>query len=168
MNVDAYKGFADRIALSNLVDYYSMQKEDAKSFTYNDLNEAAKKVFGKDFNLEDKEYYVPLYKYDEKTKIYSFDETNAFGCTAGEPVTDVHLYKAVKTDKQISLYESVIYSHVENEDFSYYSDSALTQQIDNCYDVDSKECHNKSVKYKFVFTLEDDNYILTDIQKVEE
>ena len=143
--------------------------ESKKEFTYDDVNKEAKKIFGKDFNLEDKEYILANYDYDNSSKTYKFN-AEGFGCTASEPVTDIHLYKAVKKDKQISLYESVIYSHVENEKDEYFYDSTFIKKEDSCHTnyLTNKECIENSPRYKFVFTIEDDNYVLTDIQKVEE
>lgn len=162
MNLDSYKKAAIYFVLGNL----SKDNEKVDSFTYNDLNKTAQQIFGKNFNLENKIYDIPLYKYNEQSESYFYSEEKAFGCTASNPAVTRDLYKAIKSKKNITLYEAVIYSDVMDDQIKY-SDPELTKELIECSsgDINESNCHNKSTKYKFVFTLEDNNYILTNVEK---
>lgn len=140
------------------------------SFTYEELNKKAKTIFGKDFNIEDKKYDLCPYNYDSATKTYTFDEEGGCGCTTGPDGPHMTLYQATKTGDEINIYESVVYQKYEEQSYyySYYKDPLYNQKINDfsCEQgFSTKKCIDNSTKYKFTFTLEDDNYILTNITK---
>lgn len=165
MNINFFKENAINIALTNL-EKFSMQNN-GSGFTYNDLNNAAKKVFGKNFTLENKIYDIPLYKYDDDSKSYVFDETKSFGCT-GNTYVDKILYKAIRKNNKIELYESILYVMGESGVNKYFSDSNFSKEINECNNRTSLECYKKIPKYKFIFEKESDNYNLINIEKVTE
>lgn len=55
-----------------------------------------------------------------------------------------------------------------NRIHNYVRCEAIEYNENNMSVLSSKECIEKSNKYKLVFTIDDNNYVLTDIQKVEE
>lgn len=149
--------------------------KELKSFSYNDINTKVKTIFGKKFDLEDKEYNVgcPIYEYDKNTKIYTMSNDGC-GCGTGSGESPYYkLYKAIHSKNKIELYESVVYGKLESEDanyLDYYKDANRSQKIDTCYDgeLDSKDCIENSTQYKYIYELEDKNYILKDIVKISE
>lgn len=172
-----YKGAVTYSNLKNYAFYMGVRMlEEEKnsntldSFTYDEVNAKAKTIFGKDFVLEDKEYSLCPYKYDSQTKTYTVDKDGGCGCTTGPEGPIENLYKAIKKDNTIEIYEAVIYSKADEEGniIGYYKDALYNQKInDACYDekLSSKACIDGSTKYKYIFEKEKDNYILKNVYK---
>lgn len=145
--------------------------KELKSFTYEEINKKAQQIFGKDFNVEEKVYSIcPTYKYNSTTKTYTLDEEGGCGCTTGPDGPHMTLYQATKTKNQIDIYEAVVYQKYNEGSiyYTYYKDPLFNQKIsdDACYDgYSTKTCIENSTKYKFTYTLKDNNYILTNITK---
>lgn len=140
-----------------------------KSFTYEEINQKAKVVFGKDYNIEEKEYSLcPVYNYDSSTKTYTLDPNDGCGCTTGPEGPIITLYQATQIGNQINVYTSVVYSkYNENAYYTYYKDPLYNQEIkDGCSNnFSSKTCVDNSTKYKFTYEKEEENYILTNVTK---
>lgn len=150
--------------------YESQDISELSSFTYDDINKKAKNIFGTDFNIEDKEYSLCSYKYDSTTKTYSYNMEGGCGCTTGPEEPQITLYKAEKIGDEINIYNAVIYKKYNEGSiyYTYYKDPLYNQKItDNaCYEgYSTKDCIDNSTRYKFIFTKEDDNYILSNITK---
>lgn len=176
VNIDSLKTQAFYMAFDILLEEKGTNSSDGykklNSFTYDEVNNKAKLLFGKEFNVEEKKYNMcPGYTYDSTAKIYTATELGC-GCTGSPEGPITTLYKATQTENQIDIYESVIYSkYIEINDgyLEYYKDAAHRQKIEIgiCDDnFSSKKCIDNSTKYKFTYTLEDENYILKDITKV--
>ena len=174
VSIDKFKSLAFYLAYQLLEEEKGVVQDGGwkklDSFTYNDLNQKAKLIFGKEFNMEDKKYDLCPYKYDSSTKKYTFSEEGGCGCTTGPDGPHMTLYQATKTDDEINLYESVVYQKYNEGSiyYTYYKDPLYDQKINDnsCLDgYSTKECIDDSTKYKFTFTKEDNNYILTNITK---
>lgn len=174
VSIDSFKNTAFYMAHELILEERGIEQEGywkkVDSFTYDEINKKAKIIFGKDFNLEDKEYTICSYKYDKTTKTYSYNTEGGCGCTYGPEEPQITLYKATKIGDKINIYNAVVYQKYSEGSvyFTYYKDPLYSQKINNnaCFDgYSTKECIDNSTKYKFTFTKEKDNYILTNITK---
>ncbi len=174
VNLDNFKANAFYMAYDILLDEKGVVQDNGykklASFTYDEINEKAKLIFGKDFNVEDKIYAICPYQYNSSAKTYTYNEQGGCGCTSGPDRPIITLYKAVAKDNEIHLYESVVYSKfkVENNSTDYYKDPLYNQKINNdaCNEnFSNKGCIDNSTKYEFIFKLEKENYILSNIIK---
>lgn len=175
VSMDSFKKNAFYMAYEMLVEEKgttnSYGYKELKSFTIDEINKKVQQIFGKEFNVEAKAYQIcPVYNYDNSTKTYTLDPEGGCGCTTGPDGPHMTLYQATTTGDKISIYESVVYQQYDGESnlYTYYKDPLYNQKI-NDYSCEqgfsTKKCIDNSTKYKFTFTLEDDNYILTKITK---
>lgn len=180
VSLDSFKSIASSLSLRKLREkngtLTSSGYRELNKFTYDEINNIAKEIFGKNFNLEEKDYGgCPVYNYDITTKTYTKPEGLGCGCgTTGPENPYYNMYKATKLGDEIHIYESVAYSKAINDDngnysySKYYKDSARTIELSDCYEYNllSKTCVDQSSKYEYIYTLEDDNYVITDIKKI--
>ncbi|MBO5414172.1 MAG: hypothetical protein J6A17_00945 [Bacilli bacterium] len=176
VSIDNFKNIAFYMAHELILDERGIAQEGywkrVDSFTYDEINKKAKNIFGSSYNLEDKEYTICSYKYDKATKTYNYDPEGGCGCTTGPEEPQITLYKATKNDNEINIYNAVIYKKYNEGSvyFTYYKDPLYNQKINDnaCFDgYSTKECIDNSTKYKFTFTKEKDNYVLTNITKAD-
>lgn len=167
MNLDSYQKYAAYLSLSNS----NIDIAEEQSITYDQLNQEARKIFGKSFNLEDKEYSFQCMNYSANNKTYTGNSQCGFG--TGFDYASSTIYKAIQKNNKIEIYESVVYYHINEErgNVAYknnsYLDSNIVYECNNSGNASLKQCIKEGQKYKFTFTLEDDNYILTNVEKVE-
>lgn len=175
VSMDSFKKNAFYMAYEILVEEKgttnSYGYKELKSFTIDEINKKAKQIFGKEFDIEAKAYQLcPVYNYDNSTKTYTLNSESGCGCTTGPDGPHMTLYQATAAGDKIYIYESVIYQKYNEGSiyYTYYKDPLYNQKISDysCeYGFSTKKCIDNSTKYKFTFTLEDDNYILTNITK---
>lgn len=171
VNIEGFKSYAFYMAYKMLVEETAGGNwQELKTMSLDQINTKAKQIFGKDFNVEGKSYDMcPVYKYDNNTKVYTLEST---GCGFEAKIDGPHrtLYQATKTNKEINLYESVVYQKLNDQgQYTIYKDSSYNQKINDSIcnnNYSSQQCIDNSTKYKFTFQLEDDHYILTSIAKI--
>lgn len=158
--------------ISNLAVYHIVEMnefyEKKNSFTLDEMNNAIKKYFGKDyvFNPNNVDYNgqsCPHYNYDNSSKTFNKQEA-ACGGTCG-PTTSYKLEKAVDTDGILELSIKVVFTSTTEGKDGYYSDYQKTNQIGTFEDnQDNLYIHGSN--YKFTFKLEDGNYVYVSSEPV--
>lgn len=158
--------------ISNLAVYHIIeinefyQKKD--SFTLEEMNNAVKKYFGKDYvfnpnNINYKGQSCPQYNYDNNTKTFNKQQT-ACGGTCG-PTSSYKLEKAVDTDGILELSIKVVFASTNEGKDGYYSDYQKTNKI-GTFNDDQDNLYSKGANYKFTFQLEDGNYVYVSSEPV--
>jgi len=158
--------------ISNLAAYHIAEinefYEKKDSFTLDEMNNAIKKYFGKDyvFNPNSIDYNgqsCPQYNYDNNTKTFNKQET-ACGGTCG-PTSSYKLEKAVDTDGVLELNIKVVFASTNQGTEGYYSDYQKINKIDT-FDDNKDNLYSKGANYKFTFKLEDGNYVYVSSEPV--
>ncbi len=176
VSLEELQKYSVYLGLNKYLEKNNKKINEVKSFTYDELNNNAKEIFGKKFNMEVNENtWICNFKYDSATKTFVTDPNGGCGCTSGPEGPEFTLYKATATGDTIQLYEAVVFGKLENNSYNtYYTDSNYTNYSEACTlnsnrknTRASKKCIDESTKYEYTFTLEDDKYILTNISFVK-
>jgi len=139
-----------------------------KNFTYEQINNQAKRTFGKSYTLEKKNYEsCPKYNLNQETGEYIYDENYPCGFTCATSVVERKL-SATKYKDRIELETVVAFL---TPDGAYYDSKhqELIEALDENNTSEFTIATDKITKYphyRYTFTLEDGHYYFTSIEKI--
>lgn len=148
--------------------------DEGSTFTKKQVEDTITKLFGKNYKYTYKTISgCPTFTYDESKEVYTAGSSGCGG-TCGAVVLK-KVVKATKTDSKIELYVRALFPSElpdENGYIKYYkfkSDEELQLERDNYNQVKETDAnYNKGSLYKMTFTKEDNNYVFTSSEPVNE
>lgn len=170
---DIDNGLASSIVLYNL--YQSGVKYgEGTTITKKQVEDSITKLFGKNYkytygNIRN----CPSYTYDVEKEVFTAGPSGCGG-TCG-PHNMKKVVKATKSDSKIELYVRILFigEYTNDQKIKYYSDYKKTKEADLEKDKDgipyeTDANYQKGSLYKMTFTKEDNNYVFTSSELVNE
>jgi len=175
-NEDVYN-----IVLSNMYEerYNSGETTDIEKITKEEFQTKLESLFGKGYEFEYKTYSgCPMYTYENELFKYSSNECGV-GTTGFSSLNPI--IKAYKNNDKIVIYVKHLFiGDFENDIYSLYADASLNELVgyynpSEQYFFDSNDdaiseydIYGDAATYKFVFTLENNNYVFNSVEPVTE
>lgn len=170
---DIENGLASSIVLYNL--YQSGVKYgEGTTITKKQVEDTIIKLFGKNYkytygNIRN----CPSYTYDAEKEVFTAGPSGCGG-TCG-PHNMKKVVKATKSDSKIELYVRMLFigEYTNDQQIKYYSDYKKTKEANLEKDKDgipyeTDANYQKGSLYKMTFTKEDNNYVFTSSEPVNE
>lgn len=144
------------------------------SFTKSQLETKIAKIYGEDYHFTNQTYTTcPQYNYNSSTKIYDYIGSECGG-TCG-PTNMTKIERAEERGKKLELYIRILFvGDMSDTTISYYKDYNKTEILSNLekdeYDMpkQTEENMKQGSLYKMTFTKEQENYVFTSSELVEE
>ena len=142
-------------------------QENKQSITLDEFTKEVQKYLGKNYEFKPESINYkggscPQYNYDASKKIFNKQQT-ACGWTTGPVGIYYDITKASELNNELELSVRVIFG--DNND-TYYSDYARTKELQKYEGYTPVFDFSKGSLYKFIFKLEDGNYVFVSSEPV--
>lgn len=167
---DIDNDLASSIMLYNLIES-GVKHAEGSTFTKKQVEDIIVKLFGKKYKYTYKTINsCPSFTYDEAKELYTAGPSGCGGICGPHNMKKV--VKATKTDSKIELYVRVLFVG-SGENIKYYNDYKTTKEVsvetnENGFALENDANYQKGSLYKMTFTKEDNNYVFTSSEPVNE
>ena len=163
------RDYINRYVIGSILLNKNIKGEDVlkHNISINEFENEFTKLFGDNVNYEKPQTFnISYIKYDLSGDNY-IPTTMAMGCGTS-PIGEYYLKDYVQKEKNIELTIYLLYSIGENE---YVFDSNISLPLEQNIQTYAKDellnnYEDKIIKYKYIFKMENDNYIFESIERV--
>lgn len=163
------------IVLSNL-NKTGVTFNEGSTFTKKQVEDTITKLFGKNYKYTYKTIdSCPIFTYDETKEVYTAGPSDCGGTCGAIAMKKV--VKAIKTDSKIELYVRALFPEMATDEngyayakyYKYKSNEEIQLERDyNNNPTETDANYQKGSLYKMTFTKEDNNYVFTSSEPVNE